>query len=156
MLLRPTTIFTIMSFLVLCKRIHSMSALLWFQPHWALNTHTSTNSYKSTEREIDSFLLFYLFFPFIAVWQGDLIPNVLYQDGPNLSIIKWVNIDFLQENHEIHPEMCGFIIWFKNFTELEFFCTCFDVQFLIIQVEYFTKPICIFLGTVAIYLIIFH
>ena len=152
MLLRPTTIFTIMSFLVLCEGIHSMSALLWFQPHWALNTHTQAHTHTSPQRE----KVFFSPPPFIAVWQDDLIPNVLYQDGPNLSIIKWVNIDFLQENHEIHPEMCGFIIWFKNFTELEFFCTCFDVQFLIIQVEYFTKPICIFLGKVAIYLIIFH
>ena len=113
----------------------STACLLYFDSsptgHWT-HTHTSTHSYKSTQREIDSFVFF--FFPFIAVWQGDLIPNVLYQDGPNLSIIKWVNIDFLQENHEIHPELCGFIIWFKNFTQLEFFCTCFDVQFLITQV----------------------
>ena len=136
MLLRPTTIFTIMSFLVLCEGIHSMSALLWFQPHWALNTHTHKHTLIQvhTERNRQFFVVLFFFFPFIAVWQGDLIPNVLYQDGPNLSIIKWVNIDFLQENHEIHPELCGFIIWFKNFTQLEFICTCFDVQFLITQV----------------------
>ena len=47
------------------------------------------------ERDIFSF------FSFIAVWQGDLIPNVLYQDGFILSIIKRMNIDFLQKNHDI-------------------------------------------------------
>jgi len=50
-----------------------------------------------------------------------------------------------------HPEMCGFIIWFKNFIQLEFFCTCSAVQVLIIQVEYFSNLIYIFLGKVAIF-----
>ena len=43
----------------------------------------------------------FFFFSFIAVWQGDLIPNVLYQAWPILSIIKRMNIDFLQENQDI-------------------------------------------------------
>lgn len=115
----------------------STACLLYFDSspteHWT-HTHKHTLIQVHTERNRQFFVVLFFFFPFIAVWQGDLIPNVLYQDGPNLSIIKWVNIDFLQENHEIHPELCGFIIWFKNFTQLEFFCTCFDVQFLITQV----------------------
>ena len=92
----------------------STACLLYFDSsptgHWT-HTHTSTHSYKSTQREIDSFVFF--FFPFIAVWQGDLIPNVLYQAGPILSIIKRMNIDFLQENHDISSRD----VWFHHLVQ---------------------------------------
>ena len=94
MLLRPNIIFTIVSFLGLFEGIHSMSALLRLKPCWAyIHMHKLTQVHR--ERDIFSF------FSFIAVWQGDLIPNVLYQDGFILSIIKRMNIDFLQKNHDI-------------------------------------------------------
>ena len=95
MLLRPTTIFTIVSFLGLCEGIHRMSALLWLKPCWA---YTHMHKLTQVRRERDRL---FFFFSFIAVWQGDLIPNVLYQAWPILSIIKRMNIDFLQENQDI-------------------------------------------------------
>lgn len=98
MLLRPTTIFTIMSFLLGAVK-GSTACLLHFDssPASTEDTHTHTLIQVHRERNRQVFVVF--FFPFIPVWQGHLIPNILYQDGPTLSIIKWVNIDFLQENH---------------------------------------------------------
>lgn len=93
---------------------YRVSALLWLQPHWAL-THTHHTSRQK-------------FLSFTPVCQIYLIPNVLHQNGPSLSMVKRIHINFLQENHGICPEVCGFIICLKNCTPLEHFFIWFSVQ----------------------------
>ena len=72
-----------------------------YESHFCTDCCCSHHHASLRARVVAIFQEFFFFFSFIPVWQGDLIPNVLYQDGFILSIIKRMNIDFLQKNHDI-------------------------------------------------------
>lgn len=114
-LLRPTAIFIIVRLLPPCERYQDVCSALIRAPLNIQHTHTHTYTQHPTSlQERDRSFLF----SFVPVCLLYLISNVLYQDGPGLSIIKRVSINFLQESHDIHPEGCGFVICFKNYTQI--------------------------------------
>lgn len=68
-------------------------------PYPLSTNHTHTHTHTPPKQGF--------FPPFTSFCQVNLIPNVLYQNGPHLSTTKRISINFLQENHDTHPEVHG-------------------------------------------------